>query len=45
LDRKQKKINEIQNEIENKEEENNRRYEELFEAKKEVDRTNKEKMQ
>lgn len=31
-------------EIENKEEENSRLYDELYEAKKEMDRVNKEKM-
>ena len=43
LDKKNKKISEIQAEIENKEEENNRLYEELLEAKKDMDRANMQK--
>lgn len=44
LDRKNKKIAELSSEIENKEIENNNRYEHLLESKKEMERMNKDKI-
>ena len=44
LDRKNKKIAELASEIENKEIENNHRYEQLLENKKEMERNNKDKI-
>ena len=45
LDRKQKKIAELTSEIDNKEIENNHRYENLLESKKEMERMNKDKIE
>ena len=44
LDRKNKKIAELTSEIDNKEIENNNRYEHLLESKKEMERMNKDKI-
>ena len=44
LDKKNKKISELSSEIENKEIENNNRYEQLLEAKKDMERMNKDKI-
>ena len=44
MDRKSKKINELQAEIENKEQENHQRYDQLLESKKEMERFNKDKL-
>jgi hypothetical protein len=45
LDRKNKKIAELTSEIDNKEIENNNRYDHLLESKKEMERMNKEKIE
>lgn len=45
IDRKQKKINELTQEIANKEIENEDRHNKLLESKKEMERMNKEKIQ
>jgi hypothetical protein len=45
IEKKQKKINELTQEIANKEIENSDRYDKLNEAKKEMERMNKEKIQ
>ena len=44
LDKKNKKISELASEIENKEIENNNRYEQLLEGKKDMERMNKDKI-